>query len=172
MEYPDNFHEIHCRVLNQLNLSPFFMRLKLHREGREEKRENVEAAPSWRHKLQNLILTFAKLFFPSTTGINFTIVLSQILKCYLLKKCQTFFLCWRSCFGLSLFVSHSSCLWWLWHWGFRQLTSDAKALPVTKLKVTMLATKWRQRGSLMLPSKVFFLSSFRTALWNWSLGLK
>ena len=27
-------------------------------------------------KLQNLILTFAKLFFPSTTGINFTIVLS------------------------------------------------------------------------------------------------
>ena len=65
------------------------MRLKLHREGREEKRENVEAAPSWRHKLQNLILTFAKLFFPSTTGINFTIVLSQILKCYLLKKCQT-----------------------------------------------------------------------------------
>ena len=121
------------------------MRLKLHREGREEKRENVEAAPSWRHKLQNLILTFAKLFFPSTTGINFTSVLSQILKCYLLKSVKLLFLCAKGAvFGLSLFLSRSS-------WGFRQLTSDAKALPVTKLKVTMLATKWCQRGSLMLP---------------------
>ena len=111
------------------------MRLKLHREGREEKRENVEAAPSWRHKLQNLILTFAKLFFPSTTGINFTIVLSQILKCYLLKSVKLLFFCaGGAVFGLSLFLSHSS-------WDFRQLTSDGKALPVTKLKVIMLATK-------------------------------
>ena len=52
-------------------------------------------------KLQNLILTFAKLFFPSTTGINFTIVLStcaQNLKTHWKgcwnsrgKNCQVFF---------------------------------------------------------------------------------
>ena len=42
----------------------------------KKRKRKLSEPPSWRHKLQNLILTFAKLFFPSTTGINFTIVLS------------------------------------------------------------------------------------------------
>ena len=48
-----------------------------------------------------------------------------------LKSVELLFFCaGGAVFGLSLFLSHSS-------WDFRQLTSDAKALPVTKLKVIM-----------------------------------